>query len=212
MTIRLAPSEARAYDERARIWVSRKEFDKALADLDTAIQLAPQAALPYFDRADVWEKRGRYDRAIDDYGKAIRIDPEFPYLYGAIASLGVMPRCRVCATVRKPSTRQARLRIDRLEGGLSPRGTRGVVSQESGDFDAAVDWQKQAIAIEPGSTDRPQRRQPTSIFIAPRSRTAPRPAHRKPGTAALSAHSESLLKRSTGARAQRGGDTMHALS
>ena len=58
-----------AYEEK-------REFDKAIADLNEAIRLDPKDATVYGSRGWVYVEKRDFDRAVADYGEAIRLGPK----------------------------------------------------------------------------------------------------------------------------------------
>ena len=54
---------------------SQREFDKAIADLNTLIRLDPDDAMAYNNRAGIWFEKKAYDKAIADACEAIRLEP-----------------------------------------------------------------------------------------------------------------------------------------
>jgi len=77
--IRLEPTLAEVYKDRASAWANKGEFDKAIADLEQALRLCPddpeQLAGIYNDRAVVWLGKRECAKALADLDKAIRFDP-----------------------------------------------------------------------------------------------------------------------------------------
>src|SRR5262249_21271961 len=55
----------------------KKDYDKALADYETAIRLVPTETVFFRDRGNVALARKQYDRALADYTKAIELDPSY---------------------------------------------------------------------------------------------------------------------------------------
>ena len=60
---------------RGRVYVVKKEFDKALADLDRYIRLDSQNAYAYLFRAEAWLGKHEYHKAIADCTAAVQLDP-----------------------------------------------------------------------------------------------------------------------------------------
>jgi len=79
--IRLAPTDAAAWQSRGLAWHAKKEYDKAIADDSEAIRLDPSVAITYSNRGDAWYHKKEYDKAIADYNEAIRLDPKFAWPY-----------------------------------------------------------------------------------------------------------------------------------
>ena len=65
-----------AYYWRAYVFLEKKEFARAIPDLDEAIKLKPSDAFAFFRRGQAHLGRGEADRAIADFGDAIRFDPK----------------------------------------------------------------------------------------------------------------------------------------
>jgi tetratricopeptide (TPR) repeat protein len=75
------PTDACAFNNRARVYMFYGDTERAVADYDTAIRLNPNMAFAYKNRADAWIIRNEIDRAILDYGAAIRLDPKYSQAY-----------------------------------------------------------------------------------------------------------------------------------
>ena len=58
------------------LFFRKREFEKALADCDTAIQLDPDRAAAYAGRGFVWAAKQDYDKAMADLSESIRLDSE----------------------------------------------------------------------------------------------------------------------------------------
>ena len=67
--IRVALARAAAYDRK-------QQYDRAIADYNTALQLDPAQADAFNDRGEVWRKKGDRRHALADFGAAIRLNPE----------------------------------------------------------------------------------------------------------------------------------------
>jgi tetratricopeptide (TPR) repeat protein len=65
---------------RARIHVSNKEYDLALADMNESLKLA-QSDGRWVERAEIFMHLRQYDKAAADYSEAIKVAPEKPQLY-----------------------------------------------------------------------------------------------------------------------------------
>ena len=61
--------------QRAYIWVSAREYDKAIGEFDDAIRLNPHLAAAYVGRGHVRCEEKDFDAAIADYNKALEIAP-----------------------------------------------------------------------------------------------------------------------------------------
>jgi lipoprotein NlpI len=65
-------NKSRAYLARANAYLTKGEFDGAIADLTEVIKLYPDSPYAYYNRASAYLKKGDYDRAIVDYSELIR--------------------------------------------------------------------------------------------------------------------------------------------
>jgi len=72
---------ARAFRTRAAAWRSKRDADRAIADLNEAIRLDARYALAYDTRGNAWYEKRDFDRAIADYGEAIRLNPQYALAY-----------------------------------------------------------------------------------------------------------------------------------
>lgn len=79
--IELNPGYWMGYFVRGNIWGSKKEYDKAIEDYNTASKLNPENADIYINRGYVWDDKKEYDKAIEDYNKAIQLSPEDEVAY-----------------------------------------------------------------------------------------------------------------------------------
>ncbi len=64
-----------AYFSRAKLFLSKKDYDRAIADLDQTIRLEPKAVGALTLRGMAYSNKGDYDRAIADYTKALELYP-----------------------------------------------------------------------------------------------------------------------------------------
>ena len=81
------PAPGEAYANRGIVWARRKEYDKAIADLNEAIRLDPDDVRPYADRGAAWGSKGQLDKALADLTEAIRLDPENDSAYADRANV-----------------------------------------------------------------------------------------------------------------------------
>ena len=69
------------FGNRADSYRNKKEWDRALADINKAVQLNPKNRRNYYIRGLIFYDQDNYDRAIPEFGQAIRIDPKYDEAY-----------------------------------------------------------------------------------------------------------------------------------
>ena len=78
-----------AYSSRCADWITKKDFDRALADCDQAIIVDPNQARAFAIRGSVYKHMGALERAIADFKKALTMGDE--EARKSLRSLGVVP-------------------------------------------------------------------------------------------------------------------------
>jgi tetratricopeptide (TPR) repeat protein len=81
------PDRIRAALARAATYDRKQQYDRAIADYDTALQLDPAQADAFNHRGEVWRKKGDRPHALADFGAAIRLNPEHSAARGNYKSL-----------------------------------------------------------------------------------------------------------------------------
>lgn len=79
----------RAVLARAAAYDRKQQYDRAVADYDTALQLDPTQADAFNHRGEVWRRKGDRPRALADFGAAVRLDPEHSSARGNYKSLAL---------------------------------------------------------------------------------------------------------------------------
>ena len=69
------------YINRGTAYLSKQDYDHALADLSQAIKIEPNRAAAYFNRAVIFYSKENYDRAIADCNQVIKLQPDFALAY-----------------------------------------------------------------------------------------------------------------------------------
>ncbi len=158
----------------------KREYDRAIADCDTAIKLGPEAADPYAVRAGIWTDKTEHDQAIADYTRVIQLDPRNAWAY-----------CnRGLAWFEKRDYDRALLDLDRsvrLDPG-SPwsYSNRGMVWYEKKAYDKAVADLERAPEAGPRQPRRAQRPR-LDLRDVRRGEVPRRQARRRAGDAGLQA-------------------------
>ena len=78
--IDLNPNFAEAYNNRAYVFMVKKNYAAALPDLDRALQLRPDYVNALMNRGDIYNYYYaiNYEQAVADYDQVLRIDPSAP--------------------------------------------------------------------------------------------------------------------------------------
>lgn len=71
------PDRIKAVLARAAAYDRKQQYDRAIADYDTALQLDPAQADALNHRGEVWRRKGDRPHALADFGAAIRLNPEY---------------------------------------------------------------------------------------------------------------------------------------
>jgi tetratricopeptide (TPR) repeat protein len=148
-----AQEAARKCDEGWKSLSSRKFADAGSA-FDEAMRLNPRNAKAVFGRALACQEQGRKDSAIEGYTKAIRLHDEI------VVAAGDTPYTFYCVGMRVPSlivsavSGQADPDAVRLDGELAEAYlNRGVLRDQGGKTDAAIDDFTRAIELAPQRVD-----------------------------------------------------------
>lgn len=172
----------RVYYNRALVWRKKREYDKAIADLNRALQLKPEDALIYYRRGSNWADKGyNYEKAISDYDHAIRLDPDYGDAYASRAlawqilndddkalqdyneALRIDPKL-LMAYNNRGNIWKSKGDIEKMNRDFSKAieidptyatayWSRGNAAQEQGDFITAIHDYKQFIRLRPQSLD-----------------------------------------------------------
>jgi tetratricopeptide (TPR) repeat protein len=78
-----SPAGSEFYLKRGEDFAGVREYDRAIADYNTAIQLKPDYAEAYNDRGFAYYLKGNGDLAIADYTRAIELRPNYPKAYNS---------------------------------------------------------------------------------------------------------------------------------
>jgi tetratricopeptide (TPR) repeat protein len=78
-----SPSGAEFYLRRGEDFSGVHDYERAIADYNTAIQLKPDYAEAYNDRGFAYYLKGDAERAIADYTRAIALRPNYPKAYNS---------------------------------------------------------------------------------------------------------------------------------
>jgi tetratricopeptide (TPR) repeat protein len=146
--LRLQPRSALVYLRRGDLQFRQGADEEALADYNRALELQPDSAVAYQRRAAVYGRQRQCERALANYREAIRLDSRNADAHDGLAW--------VLATSPESRLRHGReaiahaVRAQQL-GGKAVRflNTVAAAYAESGEFDNAVHFQEQALALAP---------------------------------------------------------------
>jgi len=74
------------YLDRGKVYMLRREYEKALADFNRALRTDPRLAQAYFARGVVYEERGKDGLALEDYKRAVRFGGD-PRIFLRVAAV-----------------------------------------------------------------------------------------------------------------------------
>jgi tetratricopeptide (TPR) repeat protein len=145
------PDEADLYEIRGHALHRLGRYQDALADLDRAIELSPHNADAFAHRGNVYAELGDYSRATNDFQQALQLNGNCADAYRSLAWLE-----STCPDEQFRDAQQAVAAAERAAK-LSPPGNCFVLDAlaaaqaNAGNFDAAVHYQKLAMANSPKS-------------------------------------------------------------
>jgi len=84
--IKNSPRKARAYNERGVVYINKKNYVKAVSDLNIAIQLDPNYVYAYINCGNAYSLQGKISEAIKYFTKATTINPNYAGSYYNLAN------------------------------------------------------------------------------------------------------------------------------
>jgi tetratricopeptide (TPR) repeat protein len=144
--VELTPWRAFGYQMRGAVHYYRKDYSQALRELDEALRRSPRSTNVLSWRASTYVKLGRYSQARADAEKAIELNPRSEDGYLALAWI-----CAACPDASFRSGAEAVKNAQHAGELLQVKDpyvleALAAAYAESGDFEAAVRSQKEALA------------------------------------------------------------------
>jgi tetratricopeptide (TPR) repeat protein len=149
------PDDPELYRARAHALQSLGHFDRAIADLNFSIQLDPTSAACLTQRGNIMAERGDFGHALADFRQAAAIDPSLADAQRSLAWL--------YATCPEKGYRDTEKALAAAEQAVKLSGTGDYFALEAlaaaqanaGQFDAAVDTQREAANVAPAQVAKP---------------------------------------------------------
>lgn len=69
--------------DRGSVYLTKGEYDRAIAEFNKALEINPKDSGTYKNRGAAYMNKGQYDQALSDYTKALEINPKDAEVYNA---------------------------------------------------------------------------------------------------------------------------------
>jgi tetratricopeptide (TPR) repeat protein len=137
-----------AYKMRASANWKEGNFTKALSDLDKAITLAPSDPAPYEMRGDMYERREEFEKAAKDYQEVARLRPKDADSQRNYAWVLVRSDDKsIQNSVAAMEAAKAACELSSWTNSLNME-ILAAACAKAGEYDRAIDYQKQALNVE----------------------------------------------------------------
>jgi tetratricopeptide (TPR) repeat protein len=144
--IEINPQDPNGYTMRGRAYQIRNQLEKAITDFTKAVQIEPTNEIRYLQLENAYFKNGQYKEARNELKEAIRLNPKKSFLYSQLACfLAICPD----ASFRngKEAVEAAERGCQLAEKGQDCAYALAMAYAEAGDFDKAIQYQKECINL-----------------------------------------------------------------
>ena len=140
-----------AYGGRASAYMGLGENKAAIKDLNNAIRVDPSKSENYRNRATVCSYLNEWPQAIEDIGTAVRLAPNDTDAQVTRAwMLSTCPDAKLRDGTKAIESATRACELTQWKA-AHPIAALAAAYAETGDFNKAVKWQQQAIALSPGN-------------------------------------------------------------
>ena len=165
VSIRMLPSAA-GYGNRANVRLVLGNGAGALADCDEALKLDPESMIVFVNRGSAERMLGHFDKAIADYERAAAIDDNFFAVnrnYAFLRAACPDPAYRDGGKALELAKKACEATSYRDAWSLS---SLAAACAETGDWDAAVKWENEAIALDKLKRNQPEHKRRLESYQA----------------------------------------------
>ncbi len=136
-------SDYALYVSRGNAYRFKKDYDRALADVNQAIKLRPDLAIAYYNRTAIYAIKENFDLVIADCNQIIKLQPDFALAYAKRAAAYYLKgdRDRAITDLNQAIKLQPDL--------LSAYAVRGEIFFVKEDYNRAISDYNQAIKLKP---------------------------------------------------------------
>src|SRR5262245_52159629 len=136
--------------ERGNAAMARKDYDTVIAEFTEAIRLGHESDGAYHNRGKAYAEKGDYAKAVADYNEWIRLAPDDRNGYTTLAWL--LATCPQAEARDGPRSVELAQQACKLSGWRDASDLEKLAAgyAESGWFDEAIKWQRNAIGLGTG--------------------------------------------------------------
>lgn len=139
------PGVATPHNNRGAVLLDQKQYQKAYADLKTALAIDPYFYEAYFNLGSLYNAQGNYSQAIAMLNKALQVYPLYKQAYDML--IGIYERLRMHGEIIKSTQKMIALWPNDAEAYINLCGAYG----NEGQMDKAIASCKKALDIVPQS-------------------------------------------------------------